>query len=130
MAPATDQNEKKRLSYASAQYDVEQKGHLTKDQQMLRDLDLDGDGKLDVNELQPFVERHNELLKENAKVKRNQIILLYHPLWDRYRRCLLARSQSQSADYRRRRWPASLQGHWAAYSDAEQGRHGHCKAGD
>lgn len=76
MAPATDQNEKKRLSYASAQYDVEQKGHLTKDQQMLRDLDLDGDGKLDVNELQPFVERHNELLKENAKVKRNQIILL------------------------------------------------------
>ena len=76
MAPATDQNEKKRLSYASAQYDVEQKGHLTKDQQMLRDLDLDGDGKLDVKELQPFVERHNELLKENAKVKRNQIILL------------------------------------------------------
>jgi len=64
-----------RLSTVSRFYDVEDKGYLTSDQQMLRNLDTDGDGKLDAKELAPFLKRHNELRDDNKKLKRNQMIL-------------------------------------------------------
>ena len=43
--------------------------------QVFRDLDVDGDGVLCAKELQPYVDRHNELLRENSEIKRNQEIL-------------------------------------------------------
>jgi len=56
-------------------YDVGKKGYLTGDERMLRNLDVDGDGKLDALELIPFVNRHNELRRDNEKLRKNQMIL-------------------------------------------------------
>jgi protoporphyrinogen oxidase len=64
-----------RLSTVSKFYDVEGKGYLTSDQQMLRNLDTDGDGKLNAKEIIPFLARHNELRSDNKKLKRNQMML-------------------------------------------------------
>ena len=63
------------MSFVSQQYDVEGKGFLSKDQQMLRNLDTDGDGRLDASELEPFVKAHNNLRKDNDKLRRNQKFL-------------------------------------------------------
>ena len=64
-----------RLSTVSKHYDVEGKGYLTADQQMLRNLDVDGDGKLDASELGPLMKSHNQLRKDNKALRRNQMKL-------------------------------------------------------
>eukprot|EP00593_Proboscia_inermis_P015644 CAMPEP_0171302622 /NCGR_PEP_ID=MMETSP0816-20121228/12044_1 /TAXON_ID=420281 /ORGANISM="Proboscia inermis, Strain CCAP1064/1" /LENGTH=194 /DNA_ID=CAMNT_0011781239 /DNA_START=53 /DNA_END=637 /DNA_ORIENTATION=- len=65
----------KRLSNASNFYDVEGKGYLSMDQQILRNLDIVGDGKLDPSELAPLVKQYNELLKDNNALRKNQKLL-------------------------------------------------------
>lgn len=58
------------MSVVSRKYDVEDKGFLTEEQQMLRNLDSKGTGQLTPEQLAPLMNSYKELMKENAKNSR------------------------------------------------------------
>ena len=69
------QDPKDRLSVVSTKWDASNKGFLTDEEQVLRNLDVEGTGTLTSKQLSAFADQYGALREENKQIKRGLALL-------------------------------------------------------